>query len=404
MRKNNKAMWKKSMTVWVPKYALAQHFLRIMDGTSYTAYKTMWDDITSQAGNKQNPVDWSDPDSWIPCKLKKYPESRETAARLWRKSENLINPRWSYELCQFARSYQLVEIQNDSFVLSPQGKQFTDSDETIIKGIDENEAVLFLLSEIADKGPGARKDLIGGFTRYCHRATTWSDTVIVNGYMARLNNLLDRNLVAKSGKIYQITDEGLAYLQRAIGSDDPIAFSVALVVNQQNSAVRQELSEFLQTVDPRQFERLVARLYEAMGYDNVEVTPFLHDQGVDVKADIEFGISSVHEIIQVKRQKGRIGQPIVSMLRGAMPLFNALRGSIVTTGGFSKKAKEIAVVHNAPPITLIDGETLLDLLIEHNIGVRRREIRILEFDAESLSPFDSEVELAAAALEEPESE
>ena len=28
----------------------------------------------------------------------------------------------------------------------------------------------------------------------------------------------------------------------------------------------------------------------------------------------------------------------------------------------------------AAPITLIDGETLVNLLMEHNIGVRRREL------------------------------
>ena len=74
---------KHAPTLWLPIYAAAQQFLRIMDGCSFLQYKTMLDDITAQAGSKQAPVDWSDPDSWIPTRLKDHPESRELAARLW---------------------------------------------------------------------------------------------------------------------------------------------------------------------------------------------------------------------------------------------------------------------------------------------------------------------------------
>lgn len=70
----------------------------------------------------------------------------------------------------------------------------------------------------------------------------------------------------------------------------------------------------------------------------------------------------------------------------------AVRGTNITTGGFTKGTVDAAFLHGAPPITLIDGERLIDLLIEHNIGIRRREVRILEFDAESLSQFESEPE------------
>ena len=128
-----------------------------------------------------------------------------------------------------------------------------------------------------------------------------------------------------------------------------------------------------------------------MGYDDVEVTAASNDKGVDVVADIELGISRVREVIQVKRHKGNVGRPILDLLRGSLYRFDAVRGTVITSGGFAKGAKNAAFAKGAAPITLIDGERLLDLLIEHDIGIRRREIRILEFDGEALSQFEAEV-------------
>ena len=153
-------------------------------------------------------------------------------------------------------------------------------------------------------------------------------------------------------------------------------------------------------MDPFNLEHVIKAVLDAMGYENVTVTSPGNDKGVDVVAEIELGISRVREVIQVKRQKGNIGRPVLDQLRGSLHYYHAVRGSIVTTGGFASSAQESAFAPNVAPVTLIDGERLLDLLIEHDIGVRRREIRILEFDAESLRAFSSDEELDAASLEE----
>jgi len=168
--------------------------------------------------------------------------------------------------------------------------------------------------------------------------------------------------------------------------------SIFQLAAQQSAIAREQLEHHLQSMNPYQFEHLIKRLLEEMGYDNVRVTAASNDKGVDVTAEIEMGITKVNEVIQVKRQKSNIGQPIVNQLRGslALPEFEAVRGSIITTGGFTKQAKDIAIVPNAAPITLIDGERLIDYLIEYDIGVRRQEYSVLEFDQASLSEFEIE--------------
>ena len=94
--------------------------------------------------------------------------------------------------------------------------------------------------------------------------------------------------------------------------------------------------------------------------------------------------------MQVKRRRGNVGRRVLDQLRGSLHRFNAVRGTIITTGGFSRGTQEAAFERGAAPITLIDGEKLLDLLVEHNIGVSRQTVDDLEFDVSKLEQFETQ--------------
>jgi restriction system protein len=145
-------------------------------------------------------------------------------------------------------------------------------------------------------------------------------------------------------------------------------------------------------MDPYQFEDLVRRLLEEMGYEDVETTSPSNDKGVDVVGDIEVGITAVREVVQVKRYRSNIQRPVVDALRGSLHRFGAVRGTIINTSGFSKGTREAAFERGAAPITLIDGEKLITLMIEHQLGVRKKAIGILELDETTLLSEDEEEE------------
>ena len=81
---------------------------------------------------------------------------------------------------------------------------------------------------------------------------------------------------------------------------------------------------------------------------------------------------------------------MLDQLRGSLHRFNAVRGTIITTGRFSQGVEEAAFERGAAPITLIDGDKLLDLLIEYEIGVTKRQVEYREFAAEKLVQFEGE--------------
>ena len=379
--------------------------------------------VQAQTGTPQSPMNWSDPGKWIPDRL--TGADSVLALRLWEESDHALNPRYCQGHISICKTHKLIVYTDDAIAFTDAGRKFLENDAEQLARMDDYDGILLILSEIAAKGPAQRKHIFEAFRLFCHTHTTWrTDGSVKDALGRRLENLLRRDLIEKSGKSYRITIFGLDYLEQfgALTIDDKRMASGARDTasnpreNQQNNifqlAARQsaiaceQLEHHLQSMNPYQFEHLIKRLLEEMGYDNVKVTAASNDKGVDVTAEIEIGITKVSEVIQVKRQKSNIGQPIVNQLRGslALPEFEAVRGSIITTGGFTKQAKDIAIVPNAAPITLIDGERLLDYLIEYDIGIRRQEYSVLEFDEASLSQFESEEELGPSSLALTESE
>jgi len=193
-------------------------------------------------------------------------------------------------------------------------------------------------------------------------------------------NVIDRGLVVRDGWRYALTEAGLAYLKSAAPVEVKRRRAVDEVVKAANLEQRKALREQLCNMDPYRFEQLVGQLLAAMDYTDVTVTKQSGDKGVDVVATARFGITTVREVVQVKRVAGSLGRPVVDQLRGGLHYFQAIKGTVITLGTFSSGAKDAAVAPNVAPITLIDGETLLDLLIEHRVGVSRREVVVYELD------------------------
>jgi restriction system protein len=232
------------------------------------------------------------------------------------------------------------------------------------------------------------------YATYCRTYTSFhSETVIKGALYDRLFNLIDRSYVARSGQTYEIADAGLAYLDRyaslqpgrTVSSKQSDLQRLAAEISRE---AREQLASYLATMNPFKFEALIKLLLEEMGYTGVQVTAPTNDKGVDVVADIELGISSVREVVQVKRHKGGIGRRVLDELRGSLHRFSAVRGTIITTGSFSSGTKQAAFERGAAPITLIDGEKLLDLLRQHEIGVSKQAIEYVEFDPTKLAQFE----------------
>ncbi len=385
-----------SLTPGLPPFSLARVFLRIMDGVSYPLYHSMNSRIWEQVGNPQANEDWSDPETWAMERLEG--EEQKLALRLWRESKGKVNPRHSIWAWRLASNYNLLERGPDNMLhLTPDGKTFLNEPESdLILQIDRQEGMLTILQILSERSPARRAQILPGFTEFCHTYTRYrSETVIKGALYDRLVNLIDRQLVSRSGVMYAITDKGAAYLRKYVGQVPGRAVT-SLQTDLQKMArsisheARESLADYLGKMNPYKFEHLVRLLLEEMGYNNVIVTSPSNDKGVDMVADIELGISSIREVVQVKRHGGSINRVILDQLRGSLHRFKAMRGTVITTGTFSKGAKDAALEPGAAPITLIDGEKLLDLLTQYEIGLSKKAVEFYEFDDSKLQQFEEE--------------
>lgn len=135
---------------------------------------------------------------------------------------------------------------------------------------------------------------------------------------------------------------------------------------------QQEVLETIQVMEASAFERLTQRLLRESGFTQVEVTGRSGDGGIDGKGILRLGgLLSFHVYFQCKKYKGSVGSSQVRDFRGAMA-GRADKGLIVTTGTFSKDALAEATRDGAPPIDLVDGDHLVDLLKNLSLGITTR--------------------------------
>lgn len=223
------------------------------------------------------------------------------------------------------------------------------------------------------------------------------DTSIKSYLLYRLTNLIDRGYVKREGNTYAITARGINYLESVRQSNpNPINnketdlnYEVEKFITEQ----RKLLKDFLSRTTPYQFEHIIKDLLTAMGYEDVQVTSPTNDKGIDVTGISQNGITTVKEVIQVKRNTtSNITRPVLDSLRGCLHRFDAFQGTIITLSDFAKGAKDAAFEKGAAPLTLINGEKLIDLLIQYEIGINRKRFIYYTIDESYFKEEDDDIE------------
>jgi restriction system protein len=120
---------------------------------------------------------------------------------------------------------------------------------------------------------------------------------------------------------------------------------------------------------PDAFERLTKRLLREADFDSVKVTGQSGDGGIDGLGVYRLGLMSFPAFFQCKRYRGSVGAGAVRDFRGAMA-GRGDKGLLITTGSFTADAKKEATRDGAPPIDLIDGDRLCELLKKYDLGVQ----------------------------------
>lgn len=150
-----------------------------------------------------------------------------------------------------------------------------------------------------------------------------------------------------------------------------------------NATLQSELQERMQTMSDADFERLIVKLMIGLGYGEGRRVGRAGDGGVDgiITQDV-LGLDVIY--LQAKRYKldSAIGPEKIREFAGAMDTSGISKGVFVTTSRYTDAARKEAK-RSHKRLRLIDGNELAELMVQHDIGVRRdRVLELKRLDAD----------------------
>lgn len=133
---------------------------------------------------------------------------------------------------------------------------------------------------------------------------------------------------------------------------------------------REEALAIILKLPPSGFERLSQRILREAGFTQVLVTGKSGDGGIDGVGTLQVNpLVSFKVLFQCKRYSSSVSPSQVRDFRGAMA-GRADKGIIITTGTFTAEARREASRDGVPPIELIDGDKLINMLEQLELGLR----------------------------------
>jgi len=147
--------------------------------------------------------------------------------------------------------------------------------------------------------------------------------------------------------------------------------------------VRAELLETLADVSPTFFETIVLDVLHRMGYGtsraDLQQVGGPGDAGIDGIISLDrLGLEKVY--VQAKKWQNVVGRPEVQAFYGALAGQRANKGVFITTSSFTSQAMEFA--RSVERVILVDGAKLTELMIEHEVGVTLRPVKVPKIDAD----------------------
>ncbi|MBI2723725.1 MAG: restriction endonuclease [Chloroflexi bacterium] len=143
--------------------------------------------------------------------------------------------------------------------------------------------------------------------------------------------------------------------------------------------IRDALLSRLNAMSGSDFEQFVGRVLDSLGFRDTQVVGRSGDEGVDVLTYFHSPFLRAKVAVQVKRHTGNVGPRDISYLRDRWAR-RADRLLFITTSDFTSGAREVAEDSHDRQVDLVSGTRLVDVLVEHRIGVTVRPQVTYEVD------------------------
>jgi len=171
--------------------------------------------------------------------------------------------------------------------------------------------------------------------------------------------------------VWRITEKGRQRLGTVIEEEtSPSVPTFLELYEDYETSFRAQLLDKLHEISPREFEYFARRLLVAYGFVDVRVTQAAADGGIDGYGKLRLGLATMNVAFQCKRWQGNVGISQVNAFRSAIA-GEYQQGVFFTTSDFTPAARDASLKQGATPIILLNGESIVNLMIEKGLGVER---------------------------------
>jgi restriction system protein len=178
-------------------------------------------------------------------------------------------------------------------------------------------------------------------------------------------------MYSPSHGIWAITEKGRKRLgERVVEPPPPPPVNFVELHEDYEASFRAKLLQRINDLSSREFELFARRLLQAYGFVDVEVTTVSADGGIDGHGKLRLGLATMNVAFQCKRWQGNVGRPEVDKLRGAIQ-GEFEQGVFFVTSDFTEGARNASLRPGAVPVILLNGESIVDLMVERGLGVER---------------------------------
>jgi restriction endonuclease Mrr len=152
----------------------------------------------------------------------------------------------------------------------------------------------------------------------------------------------------------------------------------------ENGAIERDVLARLGRMDGYEFEQFVGRLLDSVGFKDTRVMGRSGDEGMDVLTFLPSPFVTAKVAVQVKRHSANVGPKDISYLRDRWAK-RADKLLFITTSDYTQGAREVATDDREAQVELVNGEQLVAVMVQHQLGVKAQPLVAYEVDEEYFS-------------------
>ena len=167
-----------------------------------------------------------------------------------------------------------------------------------------------------------------------------------------------------------------------------------------NPDIKRELKHQLFALSARSFEFFAGEILVYSGLEDVSVTRYTADGGIDALGSLIAGRFRIPIGIQVKRHRNNVQRPDIDTFIGALS-GRFSEGMFITTANYTPSALHKAAT-SIPRVLTLNGDQVVSTMIEHRLGLKPSSLNAqkLDIDPDYFAAFEARRNLFANRVRE----